>query len=50
MYVIEGKGTSMSASTRCKLNTISSTKTEIVVANAEGEKLSKCVYGTTLLY
>jgi hypothetical protein len=41
MYVSEGEGALMSASTKCKLNTTSSTETEIV---SVGEKMSKCVW------
>jgi hypothetical protein len=41
MYASEGKGALMSASTECKLNTISSTETEIV---SVGEKMPKCVW------
>ena len=41
VYVIDIKGASISASGTCKLNTISSTETEIVVV---GEKLPRCVW------
>lgn len=41
MYVTKGKGASMSVLVRYKLNTTSSTETEIV---AVGEKLLKCVW------
>jgi hypothetical protein len=41
LYASEGQGALMSTSTKCKLNTTSSTETEIVSA---GEKLPKCVW------
>jgi hypothetical protein len=41
LYASEGQGALMSGSTKCKLNTTSSTETEIV---SVGEKLPKCVW------
>ena len=41
MYVTEGKGALVLASTRCKLKTPNSTETEIIVV---GEKLPWCIW------